>query len=174
MIIPFFRNFFPNVIGAMDGCHLEIELTEEKVDDVSYQNYHQYNSIILLVRDVVHFQNNCTCKYKFQNIINNFSNDYFFQGIATYDLSFIQVHAGWPGRANDSRFWTNTDTFEKLDNYLADGSRSLIDSYHIVADSAFPCRKHLMTPYKSPFGEDLDVVRSNFNRCLSSKRQVRN
>ena len=107
-------------------------------------------------------------------IIITYINKYhLFQGIATYDLSFIQVHAGWPGRANDSRFWTNTDTFDNLDNYLADRSRSLIDSYHIVVDSAFPCRKHLMTPYKSPFGEDLDVVRSNFNRCLSSKRQVR-
>ena len=89
-----------------------------------------------------------------------------------YDLSFIQIDAGWPGRAHDSRVWKHSHVFKQLDNYLADGNRSLIDSYHIVADSAFPCRKHLMTPYKSPFGQELDRVRSHFNRCLSSKRQV--
>ena len=45
-----YREYFPNVIGALDGCHLHIELTEEKVDDLEYRNFHQWYSIILLVR----------------------------------------------------------------------------------------------------------------------------
>ena len=46
----YFREYFPNVIGAVDGCHVEIELTEEKVDELSYRNYHGYYSMILLVK----------------------------------------------------------------------------------------------------------------------------
>ena len=40
------------MIGALDGCHLEIECTQEKVDDLSYQNYHQWYSIVLMVSNV--------------------------------------------------------------------------------------------------------------------------
>ena len=42
----------------MDGCHLEIELTEEKLDDLVYSNFHQFNSIILLVRLIIQIHGN--------------------------------------------------------------------------------------------------------------------
>ena len=38
--------YFPNVIGAMDGCHLEIELHGE--DPYAYYNYLRFHSIHLL------------------------------------------------------------------------------------------------------------------------------
>ena len=38
--------YFPNVIGAMDGCHLEIELHGE--DPNAYYNYLRFHSIHLL------------------------------------------------------------------------------------------------------------------------------
>ena len=84
----------------------------------------------------------------------------------------MDIEFGWPGRANDSRVLQNSALWFNLDNYLADGSRSLENSYHIVGDAAFPCRKHLMSSYKSETGHVLDEARANFNRCLSSKRQV--
>ena len=41
--------FFPNVIGAIHGLHLEIELTEERRFEPSFINYKQLNSLHLQV-----------------------------------------------------------------------------------------------------------------------------
>ena len=41
--------FFPNVIGAIDGLHLEIELTEESEFEPSFINYKQFHSMHLQV-----------------------------------------------------------------------------------------------------------------------------
>ena len=44
--------FFPNVIGAIDGLHLEIELTEERRFEPSFINYKQFHSLHLQVSSV--------------------------------------------------------------------------------------------------------------------------
>ena len=41
--------FFPNVIGAIDGLHLEIELTEERRFELSFINYKRFHSLHLQV-----------------------------------------------------------------------------------------------------------------------------
>ena len=41
--------YFPNVIGAIDGLHLEIELTEERKFEPSFVNYKQFHSLHLQV-----------------------------------------------------------------------------------------------------------------------------
>ena len=41
--------FFPNVIGAIHGLHLEIELTEKRRFEPSFINYKQLNSLDLQV-----------------------------------------------------------------------------------------------------------------------------
>ena len=41
--------FFPNVLGAIDGLHLEIELTEERRFEPSFINYKQFHSLHLQV-----------------------------------------------------------------------------------------------------------------------------
>ena len=45
-----FGRFFPNVVGAIDGIHLEIKLTEEKDNRDSYFCWKQYYSINLQVK----------------------------------------------------------------------------------------------------------------------------
>ena len=44
--------FLPNVIGAIDGLHLEIELTEERRFEPSFINYKQFHSLHLQVSSV--------------------------------------------------------------------------------------------------------------------------
>ena len=44
--------FFPNVIVAIDGLHLEIELTEERRFEPSFINYKQFHSLHLQVSSV--------------------------------------------------------------------------------------------------------------------------
>ena len=41
--------FFSNVIGAIDGLHLEIKLTEERTFEPSFINYKQFHSLHLQV-----------------------------------------------------------------------------------------------------------------------------
>ena len=60
-----------------------------------------------------------------------------------------------------------------LEQYLSDGKRDLMNSYHILGDAAFPVQKYLLTPYKSVLGAALDPVHTFYNKCFSSKRQVR-
>ena len=43
------RRYFPNVVGAIDGLHLEIELTEERKFEPSFVNYKQFHSLHLQV-----------------------------------------------------------------------------------------------------------------------------
>ena len=40
---------FPNIIGAINGLHLEIELTEECIFEPSFINYKQFHSLHLQV-----------------------------------------------------------------------------------------------------------------------------
>ena len=51
--------FFPNVIGAIDGLHLEIELTEESKFEPSFINYKQFHSMHLQVRFLKYFFGIC-------------------------------------------------------------------------------------------------------------------
>ena len=44
--------FFPNVIGAIDGLHVEMELTEERRFEPSFINYKQFHSLHLQVSSV--------------------------------------------------------------------------------------------------------------------------
>ena len=44
--------FFSNVIGAIDGLHLEIKLTEERRFEPSFINYKQFHSLHLQVISV--------------------------------------------------------------------------------------------------------------------------
>ena len=47
----FLCRFFPNVIGALDDVHLEINLGEEKPHEKSYFCWKQYHSIHLQVHN---------------------------------------------------------------------------------------------------------------------------
>ena len=49
----------------------------------------------------------------------------------------------------------------------------LIESYHILGDSAFPVSPQVITPFKRLPNQDLNAVQKKFNRHLSSKRNVR-
>ena len=66
----FIRRSFPNILGALDGCHLEVEVG--KTDRPFYLNHKDYHSINLMA-------------------------------ICTYNLAFLDIFVGWPGRVHDSR-----------------------------------------------------------------------
>ena len=40
------HSYYPNVVGALDNCHLKVQLFEE--DHINYYNYKNFHSIHLL------------------------------------------------------------------------------------------------------------------------------
>ena len=134
--------FFPNCIGAIDGIHIPIKITEEKPHKRSYFCWKQYYSINL-------------------------------QAVATYDMRFIDVFAGWPGISHDSRVFANNPLFRTLPDRLRTAPGRLIDTYHIVADSGFPLKQQVLTPFKNTELNPLNDVQKKFNTHLASKRNVR-
>ena len=134
--------FFPNVIGALDDLHVEIKLTEEKPNHRCYFCWKQYYSIHL-------------------------------QAVATYDMRFLDIFVGWPGRSHDARVFKNNPLYTTLSSRLRSiPLPRLVETYHILADSAFPLSPQVMTSIKKPRDRDLNYVERKFNRNLNSKRSV--
>ena len=62
---------FPNIIGAINGLHLEIELTEECIFEPSFINYKQFHSLHLQVS-----LNGLVTKKKQYLVLVNYSSKY--------------------------------------------------------------------------------------------------
>lgn len=75
-------------------------------------------------------------------------------------------YAGWPGSTRDSRVLRNSSLIE-CDEL---NQRKIAQDKFILADSAYPLRKWLITPFKD--NGRLTVLQKRFNRVVSSSRQV--
>ena len=64
--------------------------------------------------------------------------------VAIYDMTFIDIFAGWPGVSHDSRGFMNNPLFNTLPDRLRTNLGWLIDTYHIVGDSAFPLKPEII------------------------------
>ena len=90
--------------------------------------------------------------------------------MSTYDLRFLDIFVGWPGRSHDARVFMNNPLYRTLPDRLRDPQiQRLIDTNHVVADSAFPLSQQVVTPFKRRGGQDLNEVQKKFNRNLASK-----
>ena len=87
-------------------------------------------------------------------------------------MRFIDIFAGWPGVSHDSRVFTNNPLYRTLPDRLRTPPCRLIDTYHIVADSGFPLKPEVLTPYKNARLAPLNDVQRKYNTHLSSKRNV--
>lgn len=87
------------------------------------------------------------------------------------DRSFSYVFCGFPGSVHDSTVFQNSSLFQRLE---AQGNQIFNPQvYHIIADSAFPLKIWMMTPFKNINGH-LQPVKKIFNKKLSSTRMVIN
>ena len=82
---------------------------------------------------------------------------------------FLDVFIGWPGRAHDAMVWKNSPIRQDLPQLLHVPGRTLMNTYHIVDNSAYPCTNEVMNAYKS-VGNIVSEQKKKFNQHLSSKR----
>ncbi|XP_069103544.1 uncharacterized protein [Argopecten irradians] len=87
------------------------------------------------------------------------------QVVVDNHLAIIDCYTGWPGCAHDARVLRNSGLYDKAEEggYLAPNKV-------IAADSAYPLKHWLVTPFKD--NGHLRPVQRRFNRVLSSGRQV--
>ena len=95
-----------------------------------------------------------------------------FQAVATYDLRFLDIFVGWPGRSHDAKVYRNNPLYRTLPARLRRPPGRLVKSYHQVGDSAYPLTPQLMTPYRNLPNAPLNRAQKKFNQHLSSKRNV--
>ncbi|KAI8127449.1 TGF-beta receptor type-1 [Lucilia cuprina] len=85
------------------------------------------------------------------------------QGICNEKKKFISIFVGYPGSSHDSWIYQNSPIFNRINSYCGD--------YYLLGDSAYPCSKHLVTPYRD--NGHLTNIQKTFNIKLSSARRSR-
>ncbi|XP_023312532.1 protein ALP1-like, partial [Anoplophora glabripennis] len=77
------------------------------------------------------------------------------QAICTSQKIFINIMAGFPGSAHDSRVFKNSEIYQEL---LRGNKRKYFptENYHLIGDKAYPLMDWLMKPY---LGDDRHLTR---------------
>lgn len=108
------------------------------------------------------------------------------QGVCNKDKKFIDIFVGFPGSVHDSRVFRNSPVKDKLlqlpigyfnyfifklliyvtwlINYLI----LYFIGYHLLGDSAYPCSRQLLVPYRD--NGHLTHAKNHFNTALSGER----
>ncbi|XP_071578821.1 uncharacterized protein [Temnothorax nylanderi] len=85
------------------------------------------------------------------------------QGTVDHKMKFMDVFIGYPGSVHDARVFRNS--------YLRNDLRELCaDNYFLLGDSAYPCLKELIVPYRD--NGHLTRAQRHFNQKLSSCRVI--
>ena len=64
-----------------------------------------------------------------------------FQAVATHDLTFIHVFAGWPGRSADGSVLKHSPLSQTLPQLMDNNSEYLTDTYHILGEKKITSNK---------------------------------
>jgi hypothetical protein len=88
------------------------------------------------------------------------------QAICDWEGKYVDVFIGWPGRSHDARTFINSPIFQTIQN-----ENVLKEGYVILADSAYPLKEWLLTPYKVHAG-GLSLEKRLYNKEHSKARQV--
>ena len=84
------------------------------------------------------------------------------QAVAREDRRIIDICVGWPGRVHDARVLKNSPLWNK--------APQLCGQHHLLGDSAYPCRRWLMTPYKD--NGNLTRPQKKYNSSQSGTRVI--
>lgn len=82
------------------------------------------------------------------------------QAVCDHKRRFRDIFIGFPGSVHDARVFRNSP--------LCDTLQEKCGNNYILADSAYPCLRHILTPYR--YRENLTPVEKKFNKKLSHCR----
>ncbi|CAH1954220.1 unnamed protein product [Acanthoscelides obtectus] len=133
---------FPGAIGCIDGSHIKIDTPREDPD--SYLNRKKFHSIQISGKFVQYPA--ILCQY--------------MQVICDDNRKIKDVFIGYPGSVHDARVFRNSPLCQNLGQWCKD--------WVILGDSAHPCLRNLLTPYKET--GSLSQVQKSVNKKLSHCR----
>jgi len=84
--------------------------------------------------------------------------------VCKQDLKFTDIAVGFPGRQHDARCLRESSLWNRGFDLCQQGH------YHLIADSAYPIGRWLLTPYRDT--GNLTAAQRRFNSALSKRRQV--
>ncbi|XP_056016608.1 uncharacterized protein LOC125677829 [Ostrea edulis] len=87
------------------------------------------------------------------------------QDVADCDMLIRDAYTGWPGCTHDARVLRNSSLFDNSEN-----GQCVVHGKFIIADSAYPLRNWLVTPFRD--NGRLNAQQRRFNQMLSSARQI--
>ncbi|XP_055999081.1 uncharacterized protein LOC130047721 [Ostrea edulis] len=87
------------------------------------------------------------------------------QVVADCDMLIRDAYTGWPGCTHDARVLRNSSLFDNSEN-----GQCVVHGKFIIADSAYPLRNWLVTPFRD--NGRLNAQQRRFNQMLSSARQI--
>ncbi|XP_034317149.2 uncharacterized protein [Magallana gigas] len=87
------------------------------------------------------------------------------QVVADCDMLIRDAYTGWPGCTHDARVLRNSSLFD-----IAENGQCVMHGKFIIADSAYPLRNWLMTPFRD--NGRLNAQQRRFNQRLSVARQI--
>lgn len=159
---------FEGVVGAVDGCHIPLDVAPIN-DQRSYFNRKQFHSVLLQGYTLNHMKD---LYFLFVLLISLcvsvwygvfvFVCVYVFRVCAHRCVNargiFIDINVGWPGSVHDARVFRNSSLFSL-------GS-SLPPPFFLIADSAYPLYRWILTPFRVPISRRM----FRFNKHLSTMR----
>ncbi|CAH1379195.1 unnamed protein product, partial [Tenebrio molitor] len=84
------------------------------------------------------------------------------QVVCNHHRQILDIFVGYPGSVHDSRVFRSSPLFATL--------QQKCDNYHLLGDSGYPLRSHLMTPFRNR--GQLTRAQTNYNAALASNRYV--
>nr|XP_022899862.1 putative nuclease HARBI1 [Onthophagus taurus] len=84
------------------------------------------------------------------------------QAVCNHNRKIIDLFVGYPGSVHDSRVVRNSSLFNTLEEKCG--------NYFILADSGYPLKSNVLTPFKDR--GNLTDRQQNYNRKLSKNRYV--
>ena len=82
----------------------------------------------------------------------------------------LDFNCSWPGKAHDARVFNHSPLREDLTELCHVPDRHLVETYHILGDSAYPLSNHLISPYRVK--SNMSLAQKKFNTNLASKHSV--
>jgi hypothetical protein len=82
--------------------------------------------------------------------------------VCDHHRQILDIFVGYPGSVHDSRVFRSSSLFATL--------QQKCDNYHLLGDSGYPLRSHLMTRFRNR--GQLTRAQTNYNAALASNRYV--
>ncbi|XP_051156252.1 putative nuclease HARBI1 isoform X1 [Leptopilina boulardi] len=155
------------VLGANSANYIHWPEGQEFITgERDFEVFAGFPGVIAAV-DGCHIENNAPKVDEYAYVNRKGYHSVLLQGICNAKKKFVDVFAGQCGSMHDARVWRRSYINQEINN---DPDRYCPENRHIIGDTAYPLRRHLLTPFKD--NGHLTPAEINYNKVLSKTRII--